>query len=162
MIAKSARCVARSDKFTSMATTTSRWTRPPRRRANVLMRLSRRSKAELEQQRLTACEETGWSVAAAKTRQKNRPPRGQHHELQEAALHLVEHAMTRRRVRASGRNGAGLCGRICRRSYRPRATGWSIRRDIGFPAGLAVSVWALREAVMKHQVQFAATSPAKF
>ncbi|MFO0433510.1 MAG: hypothetical protein ACK50G_03415 [bacterium] len=33
---------------------------------------------------------------------------------------------------------------------------------LGFPAGLVVSVWALREALLKHQVQFAAPSPAQF
>ena len=32
----------------------------------------------------------------------------------------------------------------------------------GFPAGLVVSVWALREALLKHQVQIAAPSPAQF
>jgi hypothetical protein len=32
----------------------------------------------------------------------------------------------------------------------------------GFPAGLVVSVWALREALMKHQVQFPDPSPAQF
>ena len=32
----------------------------------------------------------------------------------------------------------------------------------GFPAGLVVSVWALREALLKHQVQFPEQSSAQF